>query len=136
MTNREELIEHLARIMTAADCASDEFPFQDTSRAAAIVAADWRPAPTGDVIEAVSDMLDEHVDDYAGDRGVAARQLADAGLLATPPDESWAALMALLDKHWPEDIFPTKIPRSGDGRDTGPTIVGLLRWIDRLQDAQ
>lgn len=41
--------------------------------------------------------------------------------------------MRLLDKHWPEDIFPTKVPRSDTGRDPGPTIVSLLRWIDRLQ---
>lgn len=44
---------------------------------------------------------------------------------------SWAGLMALLDEHWPEDIFPT---REDDlTRDAGARIVSLIRWVDRLR---
>jgi hypothetical protein len=44
---------------------------------------------------------------------------------------SWDGLLELLDEHWPEDIFPTE-PDS-ETRDTGPRIVSLLRWVERLQ---
>jgi hypothetical protein len=44
---------------------------------------------------------------------------------------SWAKLMAMLDEAWPEDIFPTLPDR--EGRDEGPRIVSLLRWVDRLR---
>lgn len=62
---------------------------------------------------------------------IQAQALADAGLLR---EESWGALMALLDKHWPEDIFPTPAERpEWSRRDPGPTIVGLIRWVDQLR---
>jgi hypothetical protein len=44
---------------------------------------------------------------------------------------SWDGLLALLDDHWPEDIFPTK-PDS-ETRDPGSRIVSLLRWVERLR---
>jgi hypothetical protein len=44
---------------------------------------------------------------------------------------SWAGLMALLDEHWPADLFPTR--EDDPGRDAGARIVSLLRWVDRLQ---
>ena len=44
---------------------------------------------------------------------------------------SWDGLLSLLDEHWPEDIFPTE-PDSED-RDSGPRIVSLLRWVERLR---
>lgn len=89
-----------------------------------------------DVIESVARHLakiygaaeiDDAVEQFTGD----ARSLADAGLLATPPDESWDALMALLDKHWPESIFPTL--EDDEERGAGARIVSLIRWIDRLR---
>ncbi len=44
---------------------------------------------------------------------------------------SWAGLMALLDEHWPEDIFPTR--EDDIARDAGARIVSLIRWVDRLR---
>ena len=44
---------------------------------------------------------------------------------------TWDGLMALLDEHWPEDIFPTM--EDTKGRDPGPRIVSLLRWVERLR---
>lgn len=41
---------------------------------------------------------------------------------------SWDGLMELLNEHWPDDIFPTAADR--EGRDPGPRIVSLLRWLD------
>lgn len=43
---------------------------------------------------------------------------------------SWDGLMALLDEHWPADIFPTMPDR--EDRDPGPRIVSLIRWVDQL----
>lgn len=49
---------------------------------------------------------------------------------------SWGGLMSLLDEHWPADIFP--MPEGLDGakgtthRDTGPIVLGLIRWVDKL----
>lgn len=46
---------------------------------------------------------------------------------------SWRGLMALMDEHWPADIFPMgDEPPSGPG-DPGPRILALARWVDRLQ---
>lgn len=47
---------------------------------------------------------------------------------------SWDGLMSLLDEHWPESIFPT-LP-DDSGRDPGPRIVSLLRWVEHLQGLQ
>lgn len=47
---------------------------------------------------------------------------------------SWAGLMALLDEHWPEDIFPTR--EDDITRDAGSRIVSLIRWVDRLRGAR
>lgn len=44
---------------------------------------------------------------------------------------SWDGLMALLDEHWPEDVFPTRTDHPD--RDPGPRIVSLIRMVDRLQ---
>lgn len=44
---------------------------------------------------------------------------------------TWDGLMALLNEHYPEDIFPT-LPDS-PRRDPGPRIVSLIRTIDRLR---
>jgi hypothetical protein len=44
---------------------------------------------------------------------------------------SWNGLMALLDEHWPEDIFPTR--EDDTARDPGPRIISLLRWTIRLR---
>jgi len=43
---------------------------------------------------------------------------------------TWEGLLSLLDKHWPEDIFPT-LP-DGAERDPGPRLVSALRWIAKL----
>lgn len=44
---------------------------------------------------------------------------------------SWTGLMALLDEHWPEDIFPTR--EDDTARDPGPRIISLLRRTIRLR---
>lgn len=44
---------------------------------------------------------------------------------------SWAGLFELLDEHWPADIFPTLADR--EGRDPGPRIVSLIRWVEQLR---
>ena len=79
-----------------------------------------------------------------GDDSFAARCLsvecAAAGLWCLTPEgaiaawnrraATWDDLMALLDQHWPADVFP-----AGDDpkRDAGARIVGLLRWVDQLK---
>jgi hypothetical protein len=45
--------------------------------------------------------------------------------------ESWDFLMALLDKHYPADVFPT-LP-DDDRRDPGPRIVSLIRYLDEAR---
>ncbi|MFG3340558.1 hypothetical protein [Glycomyces sp. NPDC048151] len=44
---------------------------------------------------------------------------------------SWDGLMALVEQHYPENIFPTIA--GPDQRDPGPRIVSLVRWVDRLR---
>ena len=44
---------------------------------------------------------------------------------------SWEKLMMLLDTYWPADVFPTLV--DDVDRDTGPRIVSLLRWVERLK---
>jgi hypothetical protein len=46
---------------------------------------------------------------------------------------SWAGLMALLDEHWPDDIFPTRY-EDDDARDAGARIVSLMRWVHDLTE--
>src|SRR5690606_15484370 len=51
---------------------------------------------------------------------------------------SWVGLLELLDEHWPADIFivpdtPDDAMHTGRHRDTGPIILGLIRWVDRLK---
>ena len=46
--------------------------------------------------------------------------------------DSWSGLIELLDRHWPEDIFPTL--DDDDDRDSGPRIVSLIRWVQRLRE--
>jgi hypothetical protein len=57
----------------------------------------------------------------------------DMGLLLTELDRlhTWDGLMSLLDKHWPEGLFPKR--HDIDESDPGPCIVSLLRWLDELQ---
>lgn len=44
---------------------------------------------------------------------------------------SWDFLMALLNTHYPEDIFPTL--EDTPNRDPGPRIISLIRVIDQLR---
>lgn len=44
---------------------------------------------------------------------------------------SWDFLMALLDQHYPESIFPTTL--DNPDLDPGPRIVSLIRVIDQLR---
>lgn len=44
---------------------------------------------------------------------------------------TWEGLMSLLDRHWPEDLFPKR--HDIDESDPGPCVVSLLRWLDELQ---
>lgn len=70
----------------------------------------------------------------------AARSLVPELLAEVERLNTWDGLMALLDEHWPADIFPTLA--DDPDRDPGPRIVSLLRWVeqqraevDRLRDA-
>jgi hypothetical protein len=44
---------------------------------------------------------------------------------------TWDGLMALVEQHYPEEIFPTVA--GPDQRDPGPRIVSLVRWVDQLR---
>jgi hypothetical protein len=59
------------------------------------------------------------------------RQADDVQALTDCGHHSWSGLMALLDEHWPEDVFPTRTDHPD--RDPGPRIVSLIRMVDRLQ---
>lgn len=76
-------------------------------------------------------------DPNRGNRRVPISTVSAADLLGLNDDDcghhSWAGLMALLDEHWPEDIFPTR--EDDETRDTGARIVSLIRWVDRLRSA-
>ena len=48
---------------------------------------------------------------------------------------SWGGLLSLLDQHWPADIFPMAEQldaAKSTRRDTGPVVLGLIRWVDKL----
>ncbi len=76
--------------------------------------------------------LADEIDSWAG---VAARTHQRSDLeritaeLRTERDRlhSWAGLMALLDKHYPSDVF------GGDSGDLGPRVIGLIRECDALR---
>jgi hypothetical protein len=55
--------------------------------------------------------------------------IVSEGVICT--HDSWAGLMALLDDHWPADVFPTR--DDDPARDPGPRIVSLLRVVDGLR---
>jgi DNA repair exonuclease SbcCD ATPase subunit len=63
---------------------------------------------------------------------LAAREEAELSELRAEVERlhSWVGLMALLNEHWPESIFPTLA--DDEDRDTGPRIVSLLRWVELL----
>ena len=44
---------------------------------------------------------------------------------------SWDLLMAILDRHYPEDIFPTM--EDFEERDPGPRILSLIRRIHEIR---
>ena len=92
--------------------------------------------------DAEIERLDEIAERAAKETRAAARKIvdvADARDAAVEQLErlhSWGGLLELLDEHWPTDIFPA--PESIDAaksqtrRDTGPVILGLIRWVDKL----
>ncbi len=43
---------------------------------------------------------------------------------------TWVGLISLLDEHYPPDVF------DGSSGDPGPTIIRLIREIDRLRNAE
>jgi hypothetical protein len=72
--------------------------------------------------------------DYARDKIMALTRdlkqaLAEQDRLVGQLDalHSWQGLMSLLDEHWPAEIF------KGSSGDPGPTIVFLVREVDRLR---
>jgi hypothetical protein len=83
----------------------------------------------------VNDTLSRLADRIDSQAAISARsgQLADleriASELRTERERlhSWAGLMALLDEHYPVDIF------TGASSDPGPTIIVLIREVDRLR---
>lgn len=117
MSTRDDLIEQAVKVMEPDDPEGRVGPQYET----------WRQSQRSAVRRA-----EKH-----------ARQLADAGLLREEPDESWEALMALLDKHWPKDVFPPPAyvdldvanPHTlSERRDMGPVVIGLIRWVDQLRN--
>jgi hypothetical protein len=47
---------------------------------------------------------------------------------------SWDFLMALLNEHYPDDVFPTMEDRTD--RDPGPRIVSLIRHLDAARRSE
>jgi hypothetical protein len=88
----------------------------------------------------------QYVTDWLRARAQALRTDTDDAQPVTPPKaapktavgadcghHSWAGLMALLDEHWPDDIFPTRY-EDDDARDAGARIVSLMRWVRDLTE--
>ena len=42
---------------------------------------------------------------------------------------SWDLLMAIIERHYPEDIFPTMEDR--EDRDLGPRVISLIRRLNQ-----
>lgn len=55
-TQREELAE----VMSAADCASSEYPFSDESRAKAILASDWLKSVKAEALRDAAALIGTH----------------------------------------------------------------------------
>lgn len=89
MTDRDELIEQAVQILHGALCEGGCDTWETFGRGAeAIVDAGWRPPPSGDAVEQAARILHSHGACTCEDLGAClddAQQLADAGLLRTPP---------------------------------------------------
>lgn len=48
-------------------------------------------------------------------------------------ESGWLVLMAILDAHYPAEIFPTA--DDNPDRDPGPRIVSLIRRINEIREA-
>lgn len=46
-------------------------------------------------------------------------------------DELWESLLALVDRHYPEHVFPTR--PDTPHREIGPRIVSLIRQINQIR---
>ncbi len=78
----------------------------------------WEP---DDGVDAIADAVLPVVAPIQADRDRLAAELAEL--------HTWRGLMALLDEHWPADVFDG----SPDSRDPGPRIVALMRQVDLLR---
>lgn len=82
--------------------------------------------------ERITPALESYFDDVRKDGyivdGVTGAEAASAVIEAS----SWDLLMAILDRHYPADIFPTMEDR--EDRDPGPRIVSLLRRIGAVRE--
>ncbi|OBY33429.1 hypothetical protein [Mycolicibacter kumamotonensis] len=83
-------------------------------------------------------MTDDVTDRVRAERDKSSRGLpwglADELLAEVERLHTWDGLMSLLDEHWPQSIFPTL--SDDPGRDPGPRIVSLLRWVEHLRALQ
>lgn len=86
-------------------------------------------------LEVADNLIQRAVDSDSAEVSTAYHYAADQ--IISVEDEStcghhtWTGLMALLDEHWPEEVFPTRTDHPD--RDPGPRIISLLRQVDRLQ---
>lgn len=79
--------------------------------------------------ERVAEVLDAYFDSVRKDGYIVDGVTGAEATAAVLESSSWDLLMALLDRHYPEDIFPTMEDR--DDRDSGPRIVSLIRHLRR-----
>lgn len=83
-----------------------------------------------DAVERVAEVLDAYFDRMRREEGYIVDGVTGAeAAAAVLESSSWDLLMALLDRHYPEDIFPTMEDR--EDRDSGPRIVSLIRHLRR-----
>jgi hypothetical protein len=113
--------------------------------------ADWRHnvaqrafTPPDADLDTVLSSLDSRIASARAEATRLRRERNEARNMAMDADEAlidaraeidrlhtWQGLMAILDKHWPATVFPTL--EDDVDRDTGPRIVSLLRWVDKLR---
>lgn len=85
------------------------------------------------VEERIADVLARHPKSTGWFNPWATRQEVAKEIAAVLVRElaDWDGIMALLDIHYPESVFPTTDDR--EDRDTGPRIISLLRQINQLR---
>lgn len=89
--------------------------------------------------EDVLDLLDDAIERVpkGGSAAIYERELLEVLGAARKEIErlhSWDGLMALMDEHWPREIFPVGDEPAPDVGDPGVRILRLARWVDLLRE--